>query len=181
MFAAMFDAFLSPGTFNEDAAHGLRVRSEEMPAAVPLVGDVASDEAEVGLVHQGRRLDRLAGLLRRHPGGGQLGEFVVGERQEVRYRFRIAGRGGLQELSNIGHGTRFYLIPARNELIANPFIGPMSLSRASCRHRAARSVRSFTVGPKSRPPAKIRGQSTFSGKSLQAILTGHFPNAPLLS
>ena len=48
------------GLFDEDLAHGLRGRAEEMAPAFP-AGILIPHQAEIRLVDQGRRLKRLAG------------------------------------------------------------------------------------------------------------------------
>jgi hypothetical protein len=53
----------APGVLDEDAAHGLGRRGEEVAAAVPPLGVVRTYQAEVGLMHQRRGLERLAGRL----------------------------------------------------------------------------------------------------------------------
>ena len=50
----------------------------------------APDQPQVGLVDQGRRLQRLAGLLLGHPRGRQLAQLVVDQRQELLGGVRVA-------------------------------------------------------------------------------------------
>src|SRR5262245_46321582 len=56
-------AVLVAGVVDEDAAHGLGRGGEEVPATVPAPGLVGVHQAQVGLVHQGGGLERLAGRL----------------------------------------------------------------------------------------------------------------------
>ena len=53
----------APGGLDEDAAHGLGRRGEEVAPAVPAAAGVAVDQAQVSLVDQGRGLEHLPGLL----------------------------------------------------------------------------------------------------------------------
>src|SRR5262249_998237 len=57
---------------NQDAAHGLGGSGEEVAAAVPALGLLRIDQPEVGLVDQGRGLERLPGLLLGQPLRRQL-------------------------------------------------------------------------------------------------------------
>ena len=66
--AAVPDSPLMAGPFDENPAHGLSSSGEEMAAAVPVLRLVRVHEPQVRFVNQGRRLERLAGLL--------LGEFL---------------------------------------------------------------------------------------------------------
>ena len=91
--AAPFLVALAAGVFNQDAAHGLGGRGEEVPAAVPVLWPGAGDQAEVGLVDQGGRLERVIRSLGCHPRGGEFAQFVVDERQEFGGGFGVAGRG----------------------------------------------------------------------------------------
>ena len=51
------------GVLDEDAAHGLGGRREEVAAAVPVQRHLLVHEPQVGLVDQGGGLQRLAGRL----------------------------------------------------------------------------------------------------------------------
>ena len=63
----------------------------------------AADQPEVRLVDEGGGLERLARLLPGQPGGGQLAQLVVDEGQQVGRGLRVAGRGGIEELGDVGH------------------------------------------------------------------------------
>ena len=63
-------AALAAGGLDEDAAHRLGRRGEEMAVALPPPVVRRADQPQVGLVHQGRRVERLAGLLSRELSGG---------------------------------------------------------------------------------------------------------------
>jgi hypothetical protein len=67
MLATLFAA----GVLDQDAPHSLGGRSEEVAAVLP-AGIPLSHQPEVRLVNQGRGLERLTGLLLRHPLRRQL-------------------------------------------------------------------------------------------------------------
>ena len=60
---SMFETGLLAGLFDEDVAHRLRGRAEEMAPAFP-AGILVPHQAEIRLVDQRRRLERLAGVSR---------------------------------------------------------------------------------------------------------------------
>src|SRR5262245_61723004 len=76
--------------FNQQAAHGFGRRDEKMSSTVPLPVLVTGDQAEIGLMHKGGRLQRLARLFLSELGGGQLTQFVVNQRQKLRGSCRIS-------------------------------------------------------------------------------------------
>src|SRR5262249_40131452 len=61
----MPDSPLAPGVLDENAAHGLGRRSEEMAAPVPALPLVDAEQTQVGFMNEGRRLERLARLFLR--------------------------------------------------------------------------------------------------------------------
>src|SRR5581483_5388511 len=75
--AAVPHPALAPGGLDEDAAHGLGGRREEVGAAVPVVGLTAADEPEVRLVDQGRGLQCLTGPLPGELVGSQPPQLAV--------------------------------------------------------------------------------------------------------
>ena len=56
-------AALRRGLLHQDSPHGLGRRREEVAAAVPLLGLIGVHQTDISLMHQGRGLKRLAGLL----------------------------------------------------------------------------------------------------------------------
>jgi hypothetical protein len=58
----VLDGLLPPGGIDEDAAHGLGGGGEEVIAAVEAL---LADQAQVGLVDQGGRLEGVSGRLLR--------------------------------------------------------------------------------------------------------------------
>lgn len=80
--APAFEALFSPGVVYQDAAHRLGSGGEEVTAAIPAIGLLASDEPDVSLVDEGGSLEGVAGGFGGHPGGSQLAQFVVDEREQ---------------------------------------------------------------------------------------------------
>ena len=64
-------------------------RGEEMSPAVPDPVRVATDQSQVGLVHQGRGLERLARLLADQLPGGQPAQLVVDQREQLAGRLPL--------------------------------------------------------------------------------------------
>ena len=86
--AAIFSAAvplppLAAGALDKNAAHGLRRGSEEVAPAVPPVRLAPADEPQIGLVDQGGRLQGVAGLFVREPGGGQAAQLLVHSGEQV--------------------------------------------------------------------------------------------------
>jgi hypothetical protein len=75
--ATVLDTFLAASLFDQDQAHRLRGRREEVGAAVPLLLDILVDEPEIGLVYQMGRLEALPRDLASEPLAGQPAQFVV--------------------------------------------------------------------------------------------------------
>src|SRR5207249_1845045 len=61
--AAALDPVLASCPLDQDAAHGLGGGGEEVPATVPVLDLVHVHQPQVGFVHQGGGLKRLAGRL----------------------------------------------------------------------------------------------------------------------
>jgi len=94
---------LRAGGVDEDAAHGLGGGGEEVPAAVPAEPVGGADQPEVRLVNQGGGLECLVGGLGGHACGGELSQFVVDEREQLRGGVAVAGRRRVEQASHIGH------------------------------------------------------------------------------
>ena len=103
---------LSPaGAFDEDAAHGLGGRREEVAAVIPPRGVGRANQPQVRLVDEGRRLEGLPRLLRCQLIGSEFPQFVVDEREQIRRRLRVTGRSSVQKSGYVGHTIDF--IPGR--------------------------------------------------------------------
>ena len=76
----------APGALDEDAAHGLGGGGEEVSAAVPMLRFLHVHQPQVRLVDQRGGLERLAGLFLGQLLAGELPQFVVDQRQELRRR-----------------------------------------------------------------------------------------------
>ena len=94
---------LAAGLFDEDAAHGLGRGGEEVAAAVPVLGLLRVHQPQVGLVDQGRGLERLAGLLLGQLLRRQLAQLVVDQRQQLLGGVRVALLDGGQDAGDIAH------------------------------------------------------------------------------
>ena len=103
MIAATLESRSFPGMLDENAAHRLGRGDVEMGRVVE--GGVArADEPEVGLVHQGGRLQRVLGALPGHLALGRPAQLVVDERQQLLGGPWVALADGIEQPSNI---TRF--------------------------------------------------------------------------
>src|SRR5688572_2691446 len=74
--------------------------------AVPALRVLLSDQPEVGLVDQGRRLERLARLLLGQPLRGQLAQLVVDQGQELLGRVGVAPLDGREDAGHVVHRRR---------------------------------------------------------------------------
>ena len=82
---SVFETGLVAGLFDEDLAHRLRGRAEEMAPAFP-AGILVPHQPEIRLVDQGRRLEGLAGAQPGRQRRGQPAQLVVENRQQFRRR-----------------------------------------------------------------------------------------------
>jgi len=57
-------------------------------------------------MHQSGGLKGVSGRFMGHFLRGELAQFVVNEREQFGRRLAVAGRGGAQELSDLGHDYR---------------------------------------------------------------------------
>jgi hypothetical protein len=94
-----------PGLVDEDSAHRLGCRREEMRAVAP-VGLMIASEAHPGLVHEGGGLERLTGWLARHLGGREAAQLVIDEWEDAFGRARVAARQILQQQGDFPRWSR---------------------------------------------------------------------------
>src|SRR5262249_57371755 len=87
---AAADTVLAAGVVDEDAAHGLGGRREEVHAAVPERLRAGADELEIRLVDQGRGLEGVSRPLASEAPGRQPAQLFVDERQELLGGVRVA-------------------------------------------------------------------------------------------
>ena len=64
----------------------------------------AAGELEIGLVHQGRGLERQVGLLPGHLGDGELSQLLIDQRQQLFGRLRILRRTRIEDARHFIHG-----------------------------------------------------------------------------
>jgi hypothetical protein len=81
--AAAFEPPPAANLLDQDAAHGLGSRGEEVATAIPVLRLLDTHQPEVRLMHQGGRLEGLAGLLLRQALGRQPAQLVVDQRQQL--------------------------------------------------------------------------------------------------
>src|SRR5262249_5264673 len=108
---------LPAGFLDEDAAHRLGGRREEVAPAVPAPWIARPDQPEVSLVDQGRRLERVTGPLLGQSPGGELAQLVVDKRQQSLTCVAVAVLDGGEDTGDLVHhgGVR------------SPRLGPQSL------------------------------------------------------
>ena len=99
----MLETFLAASVFDQDPAHRLRGRGEEVGAAVPLRLGIFADEPEIGLVHQIGRLEGLPRGLASEPLGGQLAQFLVDQGQELLGCLQVALLDRREDLRDVVH------------------------------------------------------------------------------
>ena len=102
LVASMANLCFAPGDVDEDAAHRLRGRAEEVGAVLPgLV--LGSHQAQPGLVNERGGLKRLAGHLDRHSGRREVPQFPIHERQQFLRDLRVAPLHRAEDLSDLVH------------------------------------------------------------------------------
>ena len=122
---------LAAGGLDEDAAHGLGGGGEEVAAAVP-AGWPASAPTSRRYASWTRAVAWRVwpGLLGGQPGGGELAQLVVDEREQLGGGLRVAGRGGVEEAGDVGHAAEH--TPAGRRRNRSP--GPPPQFRGTDRH-----------------------------------------------
>jgi hypothetical protein len=117
----------SPGVIDQDPAHGLGRDGEEVPAILP-EHPVLIDQAEEGLVHQGRGLERVIGALAAKLAGGDRAQLRVDERHQLVESCVASRAPGIQEAGDL---TR--LATAHHGSARSPDTPGGPLPAASCR------------------------------------------------
>ena len=93
-----------PGVVDQHPPHRLGRGGEEVRFAVEVL---VPDQPQVSLMNQGGGVEGVPGSLRGHPRGRELPQLVVDEREQVGRRLAVAGRGGVEEASDLGHAIEF--------------------------------------------------------------------------
>src|SRR5262249_36779659 len=106
--AAAFAGLLSPGVVNEDAAHSLSRRCKEMTPAVPILRFIGIHQAQVSLVNQGRRFQRLPRLFLSQFLGRQFAQLIINQRQELCGSLWFTLFDGAENARDLTHGGRRY-------------------------------------------------------------------------
>src|SRR5262249_21210357 len=142
--AAVFDALIMARALHENPAHGLGRRGEEMAAAIPAPFLLLSRHAQVGFVHERRRLERLVPLaLARQTGSRQLAEFVIHFGQQLARCPGAALRGLV-----VRHGAPGIMTPESIGLVKTSHASVAAQPR---RLAAQFYVELFTAAPGLRP------------------------------
>lgn len=127
--ATMLGGFFSPSIFDEDAAHGLRGRGEEVTPALELL---IADQTQERLVDEASRLKRLPRCLQGQFLSGEPAEFFIDKRQKLSRGARIASIDCGQNLGHFAHG-RHQSIPSGRFHFFAFFAGWASSFEISCR------------------------------------------------
>ena len=88
--------------------------AKKCPRPSQSCGCRAADQPQVRLVDQGGGLEGVARLLGGQARGGELAQLVVDEREQFGGGLRVAGRGGVEDLRDVGH------VPERNRADGRP-------------------------------------------------------------
>ena len=127
-FTAVPAAGLASGVVNQDTPHGLGRGGKEVAAVFKML---AAGQAEVGLVDQRGRFERLAGPFLRQFPRGQLAQLVIDQRQKLLRGRRVAGLDLGKDAGDVGHTATTF--PSKSEK-------PEFSGRLSVPFRAARGV-----------------------------------------
>src|SRR5205814_3179814 len=100
--AAVTQCLITARVLYENTPHGFRRRTEEMRATIPLHIFV-SCEPQPSLVHQRRRLQRLAGSFVRHFIGCEPAEFFIDEWKQFIGGIGIAFADSIENAREVAH------------------------------------------------------------------------------
>src|SRR5690242_873932 len=100
----MLEPAFAAGALNENPAHGLGSRGEEMASAVPVLGLVRAYQPQIGFMDQGGGFERLAGFLLSDLLGGQAAQLLVNQWQKLLDGVWLALFKGGQDTRNFTHG-----------------------------------------------------------------------------
>jgi hypothetical protein len=151
MSAAVDPAAPPAGAFDRDAPHGGGRRGEEVAAPAPPPIRAVADQPQVGIVEQGRGLERLARSLAGELSRGRLAVLVMDQRQEPG---RGPGLALLDRLQDAGHVAHLRRSPSiRAHAISGPPRAPLLVP-------FGRAVMITCVGFTSLSASKLRGKGS---------------------
>lgn len=101
--AAVFETLLAASIVDEDAAHGLGSRREEVPSPLPVPSFVAADQPQVSLMDEGRGVERLPRRFVGELVPCQSAQLLIDERQKPAGGLRVALIDGAQQVGDITH------------------------------------------------------------------------------
>jgi len=107
--AAVFLALFFPRALDQDSPHAFGGGGNEVASTLPVLRPIDIDESNISLVYQRGRVERLPGLLIRHPPRRQSTQFVVHQRQKLLGLLRIPGLDALKDARNAAHSPRKYI------------------------------------------------------------------------
>ena len=104
----MFQPLFAAGIVEQDAAHRLGRRGEEVAAALPLRLDSAivaraADQAKIRLVDERGGVESLSRPFVGQPGSRQAAQLLVNERQQLGSGLGIAMLDGVEKSGGVGH------------------------------------------------------------------------------
>ena len=102
LVCAAFQTGLVPGLVNQDAPHGLGGGPEEMGTSAPLLL-VRTGQAQPGFVDERGGLQGLAGFLLRHPGGGELAQLLINEREQLIGGLGVTLLNAVEDACDVAH------------------------------------------------------------------------------
>src|SRR5262249_2090856 len=109
---------LATRSVNEDAPHRFGGGGKKMGAPGEL-WIFAADQPQPCFMDKGCRLQRVSCGLIRHFGSGELAQLLIDQRQQFCGGFRIALFDGRQEVSEIAHKQRLWLLAAPRQKICD--------------------------------------------------------------
>ena len=82
MCAASLETLLAPRSVHQNTAHRIGCGPKEVVSVVE-IGEVLSQQADIGLVHQGRGLERVTGLFTGELLSGQQTQLLIHQRKQL--------------------------------------------------------------------------------------------------
>ena len=124
-----------PGVVDQHPPHRLGGGGEEVRFVVEVL---VPDQPHVSLMNQGGGVEGVPRFLGGHLRSRELPQLVVDEREQVGRSLLITGRGGFEEVSDLGHNDRVYRVLYNVQTVGPElFAVPDWMSRAT---RVGKSV-----------------------------------------